>query len=70
MNDKIKCEIYLTEEATVQVTYGMYSSFREGIPHYKHSLCQKAANELWEKCKTLVNIGDMHWVNKPIETKD
>jgi len=30
-------------------------------------LCQKAADELWEKSKVLVNQGDMHWSNKKIK---
>ena len=70
MDDKIKCEFISSLEADVHVTFGMYKDYKEGIPHNKINLSKKAAHELWQECKVLVNLGEMHWVNKPIETKD
>lgn len=61
----IKCEIYQDEEATVEVTYGLYSEYKKGRPHYVHNLCQQAAKELWDTdIHMLVNMGKMHWTNK------
>jgi hypothetical protein len=57
------CELYPTEKATIKLTYGLYES---GV--HAHNLSQKACNELWEKCKPLVNLGLMHWSMKPILT--
>lgn len=64
-----KCVVYPNEDATVEVTYGLYSEFNAGRPHYVHKLCAKAAEELWEKSKILVNQGDMHWSNKSLIPK-
>ena len=66
VQEAIKCEMYPDEDATVEITYGLYSEYKGGKPHYNHKLCQRGANELWEKCKPLVNLGDMHWKNKEI----
>ena len=63
---KAYCEMYQSELATVEVTYGLYSEYQKGRKHYKHKLCYKAAKELWDKCAILVNQGDMHWTNKPL----
>jgi len=63
MTDNKMCEIYQSEPATVEITYGLYSNQKE---HNKHNLCDKAAKELWDKCATLVNNGLMHWSNKKI----
>jgi hypothetical protein len=66
MEEKIYCEIYPDQEAVVEVTYGLYSEFSKGRPHYKHNLCIKASKELWDKSSILVNSGEMHWKNKSI----
>lgn len=63
---KAYCEMYQSEMATVEITYGLYSEYQKGRPHYKYKLCEKAAKELWDKCAILVNQGDMHWTNKPL----
>lgn len=60
------CIVYKNEKATIEVTYGLYSEYKKGRPHYVLNLCQKASNELWEKCSTVVNHGLMHWSNKQL----
>ena len=64
---KAYCEMYKSELATVEITYGLYSEYQKGRPHYNHKLCGKAAKELWDKCAILVNQGDMHWTKKPLQ---
>ncbi len=65
--DKIlMCVVYRDKIAEVNVIYGLYSEYEKGRPHYNLNLSWKAADELWEKSSTLVNLGLCHWSNKPI----
>ncbi len=59
--------MYQDQDATVEITYGLYLEYKKGRPYYKHNLCEKAAKELWDKCNILVNLGDMYWSNKIIK---
>jgi len=63
---EIMCEIYPKEKAIVEVTYGLYSEYEKGRPYWNHKLCNKAADELWQKCSHLVSQGFMYWSNKQI----
>jgi hypothetical protein len=60
----IKCEQYKEEKATVKVTYGLFSEYKKGRPYYTHNLCDKAAKELYERCKGSINEMLMYWKNE------
>lgn len=64
---RLKCEMYQNEDATVDITYGLYSEYEKGKPHYNHKLCKKASGELFDRCAVLVNQGLMQWSNKEIK---
>lgn len=61
----VHCEMYPTELAMVEITYGLVSEYEKGRPHYKHNLCTKGALELWAKCNDLIKENLMYWSNKP-----
>jgi hypothetical protein len=58
--------MYQDKNASVEVTYGLYSEYKKGRPYYNHKLSDVAAKELWEQCKDLIKENLMYWNNKPI----
>lgn len=62
----MNCEVYQQNEATVKITYGLYSEFAKDRPYYVHFLSEKASLELWDKCKILIAENLMYWKNEPI----
>lgn len=60
------CMMYPNQPATVKVTYGLYSEFMNGRPHYVVYLCEQGSNELWEKCKDAIKENLMYWKNEKI----
>jgi hypothetical protein len=57
------CAVYPELTANVSVTYGLYE-YRD---YQTLNLSFKASRELWDRSKELVNLGLMHWINRPIE---
>ena len=73
------CQLYPDNVATVKVTYGLYSEYEKGRPHYVYYLCEKAHEELWNgrkptgdrvNLKVLVNLGLAHYVAEKINGND
>ena len=60
--------MYKGEKATVKVTYGLYNEYKKGRMYYEHYLCDKAAKELYEKCKGSINEMLMYWKNENVST--
>lgn len=65
----MNCEIYPKELAIVKVTYGLFSEYNKGRPHYIHYLSNKGSIKLWNLCSILVSSGKMYWKNEKINSK-
>ena len=53
--------------ATVNCTWGLYELRGEPRtePMQNADLCGQCSDDLWQRCKSAVNSGIMHWMNKP-----
>lgn len=63
-----KCYV-CKEPATVRCEWGLYEP--AGVPRKEPmnvaTMCSACSDELWQKMKASVNLGQSHWVNRKLE---
>lgn len=61
-----KCQLYPKLNADRYIKCGFYEEYKKGTPHNEYYLSDKAAKELWEKNKNIVNAGLYHWFTRDL----